>query len=477
VVAAGDPQTTSAQVKIFDVSGGTAVKTAGKRLGSWILQDFAFTPDGSRLLTAAEGTSALSWRTSDLEPSTSYPVSARTNSVAMAADGRLAVGTTNYPEYRPPVHVFLPGTTTPVREFALEQSASGYQDDLIDGGLAWEPDGDRLFAISAAYPDIHQLVVLTDTTMSEPALTVSAPATAARAKAVTVSGTLTASLPLAAGTPVTVTRIDPESPGGRALATRTIDANGKFSFVDTPASAGKITYRVAYAGDGTHLSATGSDTVTVPNDASGLTLDHNGAVYAYGARVTFTAHLGRAYQNKVVEIWSDPAGTDKPGVKLNKAVVDSKGNVSAPVTLTRNTVVSAIYRGDTRTAAKTVKSTAYTKVKVSLAVAKHYKTRKIGSTSYFVFHKKKNPVFTTTMTAAKGRSQQLAMEYYYKGRWRSAAKESFPLSSAGRSAITLTGAHEVNLRMRIRSSYLKGTSGDSLNYTTVGAWRYFIFTS
>jgi hypothetical protein len=31
--------------------------------------------------------------------------------------------------------------------------------------------------------------------------------------------------------------------------------------------------------------------------------------------------------------------------------------------------------------------------------------------------------------------------------------------------------------MRIRSSYLKGTSGDSLNYTTVGPWRYFTFTS
>jgi len=477
VLAAGDPQTTSAQVKIYDVSGGSAVTTAGKKLGDWIMQDLTFTPDGTRLLTAGESTDIKSWQTSDLAPSTTYPVSGRANAVAMAPDGRLAIGTTNYPNAVPPVHVFLPGTTTPVREFNFAATFMGYQDDLIDGGLAWEPGGDRLFAISAAYPDIHQLVVLTDPTMSEPVLTVSAPATAARAKTVAVSGTLTATLPLAAGTPVAVTRIDAESPGGKDLGTQTIDAAGKFSFTDTPAAAGKITYRVAYAGDSTHLSATGSGTVSVPSDASGLTIDHNGAVYAYATKVTFTAHLGKAYQNKTVEIWSDPAGSDRPNALVKKAVVNSKGNVAVALSLTRNTTVSALYRGDTRTAAKTVRSTVYAKVKISLVVSKHYKTKKIGSTSYYVFHKKKNPLFTTTMTAAKGRAQQLSIQFYYKGKWRTGASEYFLLSGAGKSAITLAGTHQTNLRMRVRSSYVYNSSGDRLNYTTVGSWRYFIFTS
>jgi hypothetical protein len=40
----------------------------------------------------------------------------------------------------------------------------------------------------------------------------------------------------------------------------------------------------------------------------------------------------------------------------------------------------------------------------------------------------------------------------------------------------VVGPHETNLKMRVRSAYIKGTSGDSLNATTVGGWRYFIFT-
>lgn len=479
VVAAGDPETSSGQLKIFDVSGGSAVTTAGKRVGG-IMRDLSLSPDGSRLLTVEGGSIVTSWQTSDLTPSASYPVTDWANSVAMAPDGRVAVGTTTYPDFDvPPVHVFLPGATTPVREFPLPRTFNGYQDEPIDGGLAWEPDGDRLFVISSAYPDIHQLVVLTDTTMSQPALTVSVPATAARAKPVKVSGAITATLPLAAGTPVTVTRIDAESPGGKDLGAKAIDASGKFSFTDTPAAGGKITYRIAYAGDSTHLSATKSGTVTVPSDASGLTLNRNKGVYAYATKVTFTAHLGKAYKNKTVELWSDPAGTDKANVLVKKAAADSKGNVAVALTLTRNTTVSAIYRGDTRTAAKTVRSTVYAKVKVSLAVTKQYKTKKIGSTSYYVFHKKKNPLFTTTMTAAKGRSQQLSLQYYYKGAWHSGQTQYFLLSSKGKSAVTLTGTHDTNLRMRVRSSYSRGTaaSGDTINYTTVGAWKYFIFTS
>ncbi|MFD4855891.1 hypothetical protein [Streptomyces atratus] len=31
-------------------------------------------------------------------------------------------------------------------------------------------------------------------------------------------------------------------------------------------------------------------------------------------------------------------------------------------------------------------------------------------------------------------------------------------------------------RMRMRSSYVNGSSGDNVNSTTHGAWKYFIFT-
>ncbi|MFI7547962.1 hypothetical protein [Actinoplanes sp. NPDC049599] len=479
VLALADPYTTSGTVKIINVAGDSPETVASKDLGSFIVQDLTFSPDGSRLLTAAEGTKVDSWQTSDLSASTSYATNAgRTNAVAMAPDGRLAVGTT-WADESPRVHAFLPDTTTPVRQFRLADtdSTTSSQDDITDGGLLWEPNGTRLFAISSSYPDNYRLVVLTEPTMSEPKLTVSVPATAARAKTITVSGSLTASLPLAAGTAVTVTRTDAESPNGKSLGVKTIDATGRFSFTDTPAAGGKLTYRLSYAGDTTHLSAAAVGVVTVPSDASGLTLNGNGKVYAYGTKVTFTAKIGKAYTNRTVEIWADPYGADQKNRLIKKAVVSSKGTITATLKPTRNTTVTAVYRGDTRTAAKSVKSTVYTKVRISTAVSKHYKTKKIGSTKYFVFHKKKNPVFTTTMTAATGRSQRFSLEYYHKGKWRSNGSQYFKLSGKGKSTITVVGTHETNLKMRVRSAYVKGTSGDSLNATTIGAWRYFIFTS
>lgn len=478
VLALADPYTTSGFVKILNVAGDSPQKIASKSLGSFIVEDLAFSPDGSRLLTAARGTEVDSWQTSDLSESTAYATKVGTNAVAVAPDGRLAAGTT-WGDESPRVHAFLPDTTTPVRQFRLADtdSTTSSQDDVADRGLLWEPNGTRLFAISSSYPNTYRLVVLTDPTMSEPKLTVSVPATAGRAKTITVSGSLISSLPLVAGTGVTVTRTDAESPTGKSLGVKTINATGRFSFTDTPAAGGKLTYRLGYAGDATHLSASAVGVVTVPSDASGLTLNGNGKTYAYGTKVTFTAKLGKAYTNRTVEIWADPNGADQRNRLIKKAVVSSKGTITAALTLTRNTSVTAVYRGDTRTAARSVKSAVYTKVRIAMAVSKHYKSKKIGKTTYYVFHKKKNPVFTVTMTAAPGRSQRFALEYYYKGKWRSNGSQDFKLSSKGKSQITVVGPHEKNLKMRVRSAYIKGTSGDSLNATTIGAWRYFIFTS
>jgi hypothetical protein len=42
--------------------------------------------------------------------------------------------------------------------------------------------------------------------------------------------------------------------------------------------------------------------------------------------------------------------------------------------------------------------------------------------------------------------------------------------------VTLGGTHETGYRMRLRSSYVNGSSGDTVNSTTHGAWKYFYFT-
>ncbi|MER5684545.1 hypothetical protein [Streptomyces sp. NPDC002205] len=41
---------------------------------------------------------------------------------------------------------------------------------------------------------------------------------------------------------------------------------------------------------------------------------------------------------------------------------------------------------------------------------------------------------------------------------------------------TLGGTHDTGYRMCMRSSYVNNSSGDNVNSTTHGAWKYFLFT-
>lgn len=256
----------------------------------------------------------------------------------------------------------------------------------------------------------------------------------------------------------------------------TLKSNGTFSFSDTPPAGGTVTYKVSYAGDAIRSAGSGSGKVAVSRAATSLTLNRNKALYAYGTDVSFTAHLGKTYKNRTVELWVDPYGTDKPKKLAKTGKVNSKGDLSTTVDMTRDTTVTAVFKGDGRYASKTVTSTAYAKVKVSTAVAKQYKTARIGSTSYAYFHKKTDPVFTTTMNYYKNRSFKLSLELYYQGKWYDAGSQYFKLGTSGKTAVTLKGTHETGYRMRVRSSYVNGSSGDSVNSTTHGAWKYFIFT-
>ncbi|MGX1882496.1 Ig-like domain repeat protein [Streptomyces sp. NPDC055287] len=476
MLAAGDPTTSSNLLGVYDVATGTAARTAliDNASGSQT-EDLALTPDGSRLITASASDRQWVWRTSDLAAAGSYVTEHYANAVAVAPDGTVAAGSSSW--YDPDVHVFTPGSTTAVRRYDFPNTGqhSG-ADTLADGALAWEPGGGRLFAVTGNSESVFSLRVLTDPAKSVPTLTLTAPATAARAKLLTVKGKLTGSLPLPAGTPLTVTRTDMESPGGKALGTKKLGTGGAFSFTDTPPSGGKVTYKVSYAGDATHTAASAWASVQVSRATPTLTLNRDGSTYGYGADVSFTAHLGTTYKSRTAEIWADPYGADKPKKLVKKGTVNSSGNLSVTLDLTRDTTVTAVFAGDSRYAPKTAKSTAYTRVKISTAVTGHYKTGKIGSTSYSYFRKSTDPLFSTTMTAFPGRSQRFTLEVYYEGRWQSAGTQYFTLDSAGKSRVRLTGPHDTGYRLRMRSSYINSSSGDTVNSTTHGAWKYFTFT-
>jgi hypothetical protein len=463
---------------VYDVSAdGAALRVKGAM--DTAVKQLDLTPDGKRVLTSwgtpQNGYGLGSYATNDLTEQPGYPIDAYPNAVRVAPDGSVAGGSFSW--YEPDVHVHRPGDRTPVREYDFPNTGnSSGADTLVDGALAWAPDSSRVFAVSVNTYDTYTLRALTDPTKELPTLKVAAPATSERAKKLTVTGKLTARKPLAAGTALKVTRTDVDSPKGKALPAVRTKADGSFSFTDTPPAGGKVTYKVSYAGDATHAPASGSDAVAVSRRTAVLSLNNNGKVYAYGKKVTFTAHLGTTYKNRTVSLYMDPFGTDKPKKLLRTAKVNSKGNLSATVTLTRDTTVSAVFTGDARYASKTVKSTGYARVKVSTAVSKHYKTGRIGSTTYYYFHKKTDPVFTTTMNYYKGRKQRFQLQVYYQGAWRDSGSQYFALGTSGKSSVRLEAPGESGIRARMRSSYVNGSSGDTINSTTHGSWKYFTFT-
>jgi hypothetical protein len=451
----------SDSMAVFDVSDGT-VRTVAFHNGDYTLNqgigDIDVVPGAPQVLV--NGHLRDAYENGAFKQAGAYPAGHRAD---IAPDGLVAQfnGTK--------VAVFRPNATKPLRTY--DTGTYGTPD------LTWAPDSSRIFALVGTSGGRYTLKALTDPTKNVPTLTVSAPSTATRAKPLTVTGKITATVPLPAGVQLKVTRTDLESPGGKALPAVTVKADGTYSFSDTPPAGGAVTYKVAYTGDAQHAAVTASDKVDVSRASTTLTLNNNGKVYSYGKDVTFTAHLGTTYKNRTVEIWANPYGSDRPNKLIKTATVNSSGNISAVVDMKRDTVVSAVFKGDARYQPKTTKVTAYAKVRVSTAVSRHYKTAKIGSTTYHWFRKSTDPLLTTTMTYYPGRQQRFDLEVYYDGKWYDAGSEYFPVGADGKSAVSLPAPDQAGIKARMRSVYVNGSSGDNVNSTTYGSWKYLYFTN
>ncbi|MEU0248060.1 Ig-like domain repeat protein [Streptomyces sp. NPDC006235] len=479
-LVAGSPGQSPVELAVYDVSSGTATRTAYARdpgdTGGGNLQDLAVTPDGKDVVTASGAPYYQPvYKLTDLSADGKYVTNTYPNAVDIAPSGDVAAGTFSW--YDPDVHVFKPGTSLPLKQYDFPNTGtSSGADTLASAGLAWAPDASKLFAISQNDDNVYSLRVLDAPTKASTTLTATAPATATRAKSLTLTGTLSSPAAFPAGTKVSVTRTDDESPSGKPLGTATVAADGSYSFTDKPPAGGKVAYTVTYAGDASRAGATASASTTVAKTATTLTLDNDGKVYDYGRDVTFTAHLGTTYKNRTVEIWADPYGSDKPSTLVKKGKVNSAGDLSATLDLTRDTKVSAKFTGDTRYAPRTVTNSAYTKVKISTSLSGHYKSATAWKQKYFYFRKSKDPVHDTTMSMYPGRKHQLRVQQYSDGAWRTMTTDYFDLDRYGKDAVTLDGTPPVGPRFRIRSSYIDTKSGDNVNTTTYGAWKYFVFT-
>ncbi|MDT7846935.1 WD40 repeat domain-containing protein [Streptomyces justiciae] len=464
-----DTGISSGPIVVYDISSGTPVLKVTEDKGGFY-KDAALTPDGQNVVVAGPGTRALTeYRLSDLAEVRTYPVPSNPLTVSVAPDGTVAATVLDTDDVGD-TYVFPTDASKPVNVRNLSH-------DWMPGGhlTNWTADGSKLFLVTDTYYT-PQFRVVDEPRKYAATLTVNAPATAPRAKTLTVSGTLTANLALPAGTPVTVTRTDLESPNGKSLGTKSLGTGGKFSFTDVPPAGAKVTYTVTYAGDAEHTGATASDTVDVSRATPTLTLNNNGKVYSYGQDVKFTAHLGTTYKNRTVEIWANPYGADKPNTLVKKGTVNSDGNLSVVVDLKRKTELTAKFAGDSRYAPRSVVSKVGAKVSISTSVSGAYKTKYTWNHTYYFFRQSKDPIVTATLPPYGGRTQLLQVQYWSGTSWVTTYREYFKLDSAGKSAVQLTGTPPKGVRFRVRNSYVSG-SGDSVNTTTYGSWKYFTFTS
>ncbi|WP_436525361.1 hypothetical protein [Actinoplanes sp. HUAS TT8] len=303
-------------------------------------------------------------------------------------------------------------------------------------------------------------------------LTLAGPTSATLAKPLTITGKLASPLALTAGSTVSISRIDLEHPTGIALGARTVAADGSFAVTDTPTAGGPVVYQVAFAGDYTHTPASTTKSVAVSRTTPALSLTNNGKTYAYGQTVSFTARLGTTYKSRTVEIWADPAGTDQGRRLVKRGTVSKTGYFTASLKLTRNTAVSVVFPGDSRTAPRTVVATVGTKVSLTLKLSRYYKTAKISGQTYRYYRTSGSAWFTTSMTGAANRHVYVQLQRYVKGKWQTWDSRYFDATDT----MYVTGSGLTGTRLRVRTAYVKGSSGDSLNTSTWAPYQYFTFT-
>ncbi|SNY03816.1 carboxypeptidase-like regulatory domain-containing protein [Paractinoplanes atraurantiacus] len=454
--------TTGGNVAVFDVSGDEPVVRSTGRFSPGLLNGIE--AYGSSLIGFGFGCPI--WKapfTKPAERATAYNNGiCRPQSVDANVDGRVAFGYSNT-DGTPDVSISPAGS-----ELAAEQFVAPGNEEVTH--VAWEPGGDRLFALSRTGQQV-KFYPIHGSEPVRPALTIKAPVVANRGAALNVTGTI--NVP---GALVSLSRTDLSSPNGTGpLWGAVADAQGRFTLTDSPPAGGTVTYKVTYQGDDTYAPASATASVEVSRNATSLALSPSNTINAYGSTVTVTARLGKTYANRAVQIWADPYGTE-PLRLLRWTNVDANGNLTSSLKLTRTTAVLVKFLGDAQYAPAAVRTVLNTRASVALQPSRQYKAAKIGTVPYRYYHANVHPYFLTTINPYPGRKQRLTLETYTGGTWKVWRVLDLPLNAKGQSAFTLTGTHPVGAKYRVRAGYLTTTSGDSVNYTNYSPYYYFTFT-
>ena len=232
------------------------------------LQDFAPSPDGTKVVTANGSPyehdvfSVDNLSSAGVFASGPYP-----NAVAWSGDGQVvAVGT--YSPYDPDVRIYASGSATLQR--AVDFGSGTY---LMPRGLAISVDGSQTWAVTGdVYGGNLALRVLSPTAPAPSSLTLAAnPSAAYTGSTTSLAGLLTSGGAPLAGVAVAVSR----TAGGTTTQLPSVSTltDGSFGISTVlPTTSGIVTYQASYAGDVGHASASATATVLAWSTAPTLTL-------------------------------------------------------------------------------------------------------------------------------------------------------------------------------------------------------------
>jgi hypothetical protein len=220
------------------------------------------TPDGSDVVVASGSPYVHQvFKVSDLSPDGQYDTATYPDSVAIAADGTVLAGSSDW--YGDSVFVFAPGDPDAVKSYPLPSDIVP-PDGLATAGLAVSPDGTELFAMTTDPYGAHPvLVIFPDPEQADSTLALIAPPRAHRGETIRLSGSLAGAAQYVGGQDVHVTRTDRRHPSGVTIVDLVTAPDGSISFTDAPGVTGTVTYHLSYAGDAHLASSTATATVLV----------------------------------------------------------------------------------------------------------------------------------------------------------------------------------------------------------------------
>jgi hypothetical protein len=397
-------------------------------------------------------------------------------SVSVAANGLVAVG--NAVNTGPDLYTFKPGATTQQDTYSLQTElppGSSEYFTLIDGGLAFAPDGSVLTAVTEGLTQTGSafiLYILPSPGVRGATLSLGGTKSAALGKPVTLTGRLayTVGSP-AAGTTVTIVRSLAGSSATKTVTVRTA-AGGAFKLTDLPGAAGTYTYTARYAGNSTHEADTAARTVSILRDPVTLTLEKSIGTAGYHQPVTLTAHLGATHANRDVSVYAQPYGTTRRLIKSGQ--VSASGNLSVRYAPATDTTFSAVFAGDARYAPKTVTAHVLVRAAVSQSDRGWYSGASYGAVRYRVFHQGGSLNATATVAPnKKGACVAFQLEQYRQGQWVSKTDPCLSLNSTSKAAwqLRLSGTAGDKFRLRVNFAH-----ADKANLASDGSWFYFAVT-